>query len=124
MAFAIATQDDHQTAIDTQALQGRHRGPHIGALAVVKEFNAVQDRDGGHTVRLPCVFAQAEQHGSQVTASVARQRQSRQSIQCVMSATNAQRISRHQTLDMNFFLFVLRRDYLGGTLFALCFIRF
>ena len=56
-------------------------------------------------MRLTLVFTQTKQHGSQTCTCAGGQGQSRQGIDCIVSAPNAQCVSRHQSLDVNFFHF-------------------
>ena len=116
LALAFAAQNDDHAAFRTQALQGGDGGTHVGALAVVKKFHLVDDRDRLDTVRLTPVFAQPIQHGPQGATSAAGQRQSCKRIDRVVATPNSQGVGRHQALNVQFFRCVLAA--------ASCFIGF
>ena len=105
LSLAIATHNHHQTAFCAQAGQRGHGGAHVGALAVVKKFDAFNDRDRLHAVRLAAVFAQAVQHRSQRAISQRDQGQGRQCVGGVVAAADAQRVGWHQALNQNLLCF-------------------
>ena len=101
LPLAFAAQDGHELALDAKTAQGGERRPYIGALAVVKILHTVDDSHGLHPVRLAAVFPQTIKHGRQCCACFGCQRQCRQCIAGVVAATDAQRVCRHQALQLH-----------------------
>ena len=76
--------------VGAQAVERRHRGADVRALAVVEDIDALHRRDELHAVRLAAVFAQAVQHRRQRAADGRGQRQRGQRIGRVVAAAHVQ----------------------------------
>ena len=100
LALADAAQNQHQLALGAQTGQRGGGGADVGAFAVVKVFDAVEQRDQLDAVRLAPVLAQAVQHRRERAASGGGQRKRRQRVGGVVAAPDAQRFERHQALDV------------------------
>ena len=119
LTLAFAPGDQHQAAVLSQALQGGHRGTHIGAFAVVDVFHVLHHGHGAGTVGLAPVFAQGIQHGPQGGLGVAGQGQCGQSIEGIVLAADAQGLGRHQALhERRIVVIALVLGRTGAGLFA------
>ncbi|EWS52514.1 hypothetical protein X551_04699 [Methylibium sp. T29] len=104
LALAVAAEDHHQLGrrlVGAQTLERGHRGADVGALAVVVGLDAPDRGDEIHAVRLAAVLAQAVQHRRQRPADGGGQRQRGQRIGGVVAAADAQRVGRHQALQVD-----------------------
>eukprot|EP01022_Parablepharisma_sp_SALTPOND_P026954 TRINITY_DN652_c1_g3_i1.p2 TRINITY_DN652_c1_g3~~TRINITY_DN652_c1_g3_i1.p2 ORF type:complete len:1102 (+),score=458.93 TRINITY_DN652_c1_g3_i1:51019-54324(+) len=102
LALAIATGDEHDaigTTAQAQAVQGRHGGADVGALAVVVVVHFLDHAHQLDPVRLARVVAQAMQQRRHRQVDGAAQRQCGQRVHGVVGATDLQGIGRHQALD-------------------------
>ena len=87
--------------VGAQAVQRGDGRADVGALAVVEGLDAVDAGDGLDAVRLAAVFAQAVQHRRQRAADGGGQRQRGQRVGRVVAAADAQRVGRHQALQVD-----------------------
>ena len=102
LPLTLTTQNDHHAPLGTQAFQGSHRSADIGALAVIKIFNIIDDGHRLYTVRLTHVVAQGIKYRAERTPCAAGQRQGGQRIHRIVPPPDTQGVCGHQALNVNF----------------------